>query len=349
MDKFKVQYVVPVTVAAERVQQYSSFGKVTLLAQRYPWHQVDGLLKTKRAFLGIQLNSLDVLDFVDAMTRFAPIAFTLPVRRYGCSWHFHGPGVITFPALGVRSVFQDFLTSVASPRSDDWWMPGLRDLRDMNDTNIWRLLRQVVVGVNDLMAYLNNPLTYIDATGAPNFLGQMKAHGAVSMLFADLAGLNIEVRSHIRITFTFGFLDKLANLRLGMGGGGDEPEIMRNLASLSQGKDLKRLIKEKISPLHPDLVNPLIAQVGAAYWRIHRNLKREVGPAGRSETARLLRLRDLRNVNHGTFLQGDRFDKLFLEAEGTVPREIATLPFLLTLGLILDPLGFLSFRPTVNT
>ena len=259
MDKFGVQYIVPVTVAAERVQQYSSFGKVTLLAQRNPWPRVNELLKDKKAFLGIQLNSLDVLDFVDALTRCAPVAFTLPVRRYGCTWHFLGPGLFTFPSLLVRSVFQDFLTTVSSPRSDDWWMPGLRGLKGMNDRNIWRLLRQIVFGVNDLMAHLNNPLTFTDATGAPDFLKQMKAHGAVVLLFADLAGLNIEIGSHNRITYTFGFLDKLANLRLGMGGGryANEPEVMRNLASLSQGKDLKRVIKKKIGGLHPELVDPL--------------------------------------------------------------------------------------------
>ena len=89
--------------------------------------------------------------------------------------------------------------------------------------------------------------------------------------------------------------------------------------------------------------------VGTTYWSIHRHLKPQSRSPGLSEKARLSFLRDLRNLNHGTFLRGTRFDSLFLEAEGTVPLDLATLPFLLTLGLILDPPAFLSFRPAVNT
>ena len=125
----------------------------------------------------------------------------------------------------------------------------------------------------------------------------------------------------------------------------NEPKIFNSLLSLAQGKELKALFQQHVAAVHPTLGQALIKTTGRVYAGLHRNLGRQCDLDERRESPRLERLRALRNLTHGPFLRGGRFDKLFLGSEGVVPAEIGTVPWLLMLGLLTDPETFLRANP----
>lgn len=344
VEKFNAQYVVPITVNAEQQQTYQSFAKVILLAQHHGSDKIKNLIE-KKVSSGIAMDPLSILSCFDSLTRYAPIAFSMPVRRHGCSWHFYGDGFKFFNILATQGIFQELLYT-EHPRSDNPLLTGLFGVRSIDKDNIWRLLRVVKDGLNHLFRFINDHRTYAASDGTINFLLQMQAFGGVRMLFSDLFQLISNMDSHSRITFTFGFLDKMANLKKHLGGLNKiESTISYELASLSQCRELRHLINKDLCSLRPELSQALLPAVRRCYLGIHRGLRNEIGSPEESESARIKRLNSYRNMNHGTFLNRSQFEGLYLESSGIIPREFVTLPYLLAFGLIANPSSFLSFDP----
>ena len=346
-DKLKLRYVVPVSLNSSVQQGYFSFAKLAALAEQDPNRDFKRVVEDLKPMAGLEMPAgYDVLLFVDALTRLVPVLFTWPVRRHGCTWHFYGDGFATLPHLATHGLFQDFIAGI-NPRTADARLHNLHELGNFREDNIWRLIRQAVIGVNRLMAFLNDHRTFRHETGAVDFTRQLKCYGAVRMAFADLLALNFSMEPHSQITFAYGFLDKLANLKKDIGGfASGEGTIATNFASLKQGKELKRLYRIKVGQIHPDLARVFLPVIGRCYWGLHRHLGREVGISGKSESKRLTRFRAYRNLNHGLFLDSSSFDEMFLDAQGTVPPQLGALPYLLALGFVSDPHGFLKFDPT---
>jgi hypothetical protein len=347
-EKLGYRYVVPVSVFSSIQQGYFSFAKQGCLVERFGVEKAKQLTFEQQAFAGIEMSgALEVLNFVDAMTRSVPAAFTLPVRRYGCAWHFYGDGVPRYSIEHVSGLFQTPLSS-SSPRYTDLGMPSLSGLHNMKEQNIWRLLKLVVDGVNRLFSCLNDHKNFADSTGRIDYLAQLRGYAGVYLAFADLMQVNCWPDTHCRIAFSYSLLDKLANLKKHLGSHQDsEGDIAKQFASLGQGKELKRLIQTDIAPLYPDLAKPLLRMVGTCYWNLHRHLGKGVSPNGFDEVKRLSLFRGFRNLHHGSYLQNDKFEKLFLTSKGSVPPALATLPYILILGLLTNPSSFFSFKPTI--
>jgi len=342
---FPIKYVVPVSVQAANTQQYLSFSKVATLAGHVGTDDLDTLLRRAKVFSGIELSSLDILNFIEPVTRLAPVAFTFPVNRYGCTWHFHGEVPLAMNYQCCRSFFEEFLRPI-SPRTSGPTAFALSRLEGMDETNTWRVLATAVEGINRLMKYLHDPRNFLKDDGTVDFLWQLQGYGAIHMLFADIQAVNRTLDDHTRLSFAFSAVDKLANLRKHLGGaGGNEAVIASQFASLDQGKELRSVFGDVIGNRRPELAGSLTPLVRSCYFRLHLHLGRECGPGESEEMARLERLRFSRNLSHGTFLNNEAFQTLFMKRSGTVPKEILTLAYLLTWGLILDPQRFLRFTP----
>ena len=347
LNELGYRYVVPITALAEDQQKYATLAKAMVLLRRSGSTSLKRLLIERKAARGIELSGFDLLGIVDGLTRLAPVAFTLPVNRAGCAWHFYTDGFRSYPLIANRGLFGEFISQV-NPRTEGIHRV-LTGAGSMGESNIWRLLREAVFCTNRLMSHLNNLVTFADSNGAIDFLTQLRAYGALKLLIADLLALTHTTVEHDRIGSAIAFMDKLASLRMHLGNVPlNETEQFKGLASLSQGKELKRLMIQDVYPVHPDLAKSLTPVIGAAYGGLHRHLGRELPVNQRFESRRLQRLRNFRNMHHGTFLSRGAFEELFLDAEGTVPHELITLPFVLMLGLGSNPAEFLSFQPVVT-
>ncbi|MCH7936245.1 MAG: hypothetical protein IH994_04025 [Proteobacteria bacterium] len=344
ITRFSVTHVTPVVCNSGQQQSYFSFAKIAALTERFGADEAQRRVQNQQALAGFEMSAgFELLYGTEALTRMMPMAYTLPVQRWGCIWHFCGQHGLVFPETAVRSVFGTFPQPI-TPRSTRASMFAQPPVLQGDD--IWRLLRQSVIGINSLMRYLNDPRTFADDNGNVDWMAQLRAYGAVYMLLADLASTNYTMQSYDKATAAFGFLDKLANTKAHMGcPNSDETKIFNSLLSLAQGKELKGLFQQHIATIHPTLGQELIKTTGRVYAGLHRSLARQAEIGDKNEPSRLERLRALRNLTHGPFLRGGRFDKLFLGSEGVVPAEIGTVPWLLMLGLLTDPETFLRAKP----
>ena len=342
---YGARYVTGVSIDAEYQQACMSFIKIVMLSERYGVDEAKHLVKERNALAGALPHGMSVLSYVDVLTRFSPILFTLPVSRSGCTWHFQNEGVYWFSKAPGHGVVQQFMTDF-SPLAESPHYIGLAGLKKPSEVWVSHLLQFVTDGINNFLCFLNDPRNFINPDGAVNFLKQIQAHSAAQLIFADVNALNYSTFAHNRISYAMSALDKLANLRASLGG---SEEAMQKFAALSQGDHLKNIIQGFTSEReYADVGKSLVDVVDRCYGEIHEHLAAQSIDESDSETERLQRIWMQRNVRHGAFLKKEQFEKLFFEADGTIVATIGTLPFLLLIGLICDPKAFLGFQPQIR-
>lgn len=349
-EKFQARYVTGVTVDAGVLQANISLAKISLLAARHNPTEVERLVKEEQAMSSVLPSAFDPLGYLDALTRFSPGALTMPIRRLNCAWHFQTATMWGFPHVAVNGLMAETMMLMA-PLAENVHMFGLHGLDNMSEQNVWRFLKIVVEGLDRMLAWLIDPRNFADpATGHVELLRQVQAHSAMHFLFADIAAMNYSTTAHHRISFACSALDKLANLRVQLGGSPrPESDAFKAMCSFSQRDELVRLYTMRCRPLgYDDLVQSLAKAAAKCYDGIHTHLRQQSTAATASEATRLSRLWSQRNIRHGTFLDRQQFEMLFLESRGSVPATLASLPFLLVLGLLFDPDAFLKFRPVVQ-
>lgn len=215
-DKICAEHVTGVTVDVGGLQTYLSLSKVALISGRYDEQKAKKLILEEGVLSGVLPHGIDPLGYLDALTRFSPLAFTLPFHRANCAWHFQAAGMWGFPHQVANAYPTRFMISL-DPLASDYAMLGLQGLKGMGEQNIWKFLRLMVDGINRLLSYLVDVRNFSDETGRVDFLRQIQAHTAVHLLFADLSAMNFSTESHHRINFAFAALDKFANLRVNLG------------------------------------------------------------------------------------------------------------------------------------
>ena len=302
-DKFRARYVTGVTVDADILQAHLAFAKISLLAARYDQAQVKILVK-ERSMGAVLPSAFDPLGYIDALTRFSPVALTMPIHRGNCAWHFQAEAMWNFDRVAVNGVMGELMMLMA-PLADDVHMLGLHGLDDMSEQNVWRFLKIVVEGMDRMLRWLIDPRNFVDAaTGGVQFLRQVQAHSAMHLLFADIAAMNYSTTAHHRISFACSALDKIANLRVELGGSPSlESDAFKATCSFSQREDLVRLYKMRCNSLgYDDLARALTSAVTKCYDGIHIHLGQQSASATTSEATRLSRLWSQRNMRHGAFL-----------------------------------------------
>lgn len=345
IKEFGATHITPVSVDAIEQQKYISFAKITLLNERFEPAEVDEILNHRNGLSGIEMSGgLDLLSLVNALTRFNPIYFSLPLHREGCVWHFSSDSGGVMNSQGSRSLFNLFNADI-HPRYERASMFGR--LPALQGDDIWNIIRLSVRGVNNLMRFANNPLTFLMLDGTIDWLRQIKARGLIYLILADLNSLVNAIGSHERIVISFALLDKIANLRVQFGANTRvEDKISVGALSLAQGKELKRIITKSYRDIGPLVAKEFIAEIGKIYGGLHRAISSQIRTGSRIEHERLNRLRAFRNLNHGTHLRSDQFEAIFLESSGSIPEEIVSIPWFLIHGLVAAPDRFVKFRPT---
>lgn len=352
MTRYNMEYVSGVSVEAVYLQKFISFAKVAALATHHvEKEKTERALLDKHAMESIVPNSLEPIGFMDALTRCSPVAMTLPLHRQGCAWHFYRNGMPVFSKIVSEGLTRESMYSI-DPLVASSNITGWQKLGGMGEKNIWRYLSMCVNGINTLFRHLNDVRNFAGDDGAIDFYKMVQAYSAVRLVFADLAQMHCSSDGHNRVTYALGMLDKLANLRVQLGGQYSrtpqgESAAMRELCAMSQGEELKRVFRQKLRIVDDGMTETFCRMVDNAYQELHEHLGNQRDDAAQSETVRLERLRSQRNLRHGAFLSGKQFESLFFESDGSVPHTIATIPFLLLVAFMLDPKAFLAFKPTL--
>ncbi len=157
-------------------------------------------------------------------------------------------------------------------------------------------------------------------------------------MFADLLSMNFCGAFHVKHRLAFLFLDKLANLMaLFSDGAKNEIDCFKTLLSSKTGERIAAIIRKGTRRRNVRLSELLDDSVRLTYKRIHDHVALRTDNPDIKEDQRLAHLRTLRNLGHGTYLRGQKFEETFLGGSPTIPSELAYVPLLIALALGLNP------------
>ena len=194
------------------------------------------------------------------------------------------------------------------------------------------------------MSYLNDFRNFTNDRNEVDWLKQLQTYGNIHMFFADLIAISHTTDPHSQFVMSFGLLDKIANLKKHVGMLSEsEPDIFNMMMSVEQGEEIKRLVNIDISPFDNGLASAIEKLIGTCYRDLHKDLSEQMMPNACEEGKRRNRMRAFRNLHHGTFLRRLQFEELFLSGRATIPNSLVTLPFVLSIGLISDPVMFFKY------
>ena len=103
----------PVTVNSEYQQAFYSLTKYAFLLHTHSVQDTKDLVFNKQAMSGILPSQIAPLDYVNTLTRFAPLALTLPIERADCAWHFQADAMWSFTHVQTEGLYQQFLSDLA--------------------------------------------------------------------------------------------------------------------------------------------------------------------------------------------------------------------------------------------
>jgi hypothetical protein len=346
MAKQNMKMVIPITIDSKFQMTWFSVLKIGLLTEKFGFDEARSRVQENRALEGILPSSLDILSYLDALTRLAPIAISFPIRRWDASFHFVGGGFLSFPSVGpINGYFSEFFSSLA-PMDAEPVGPHTLKLKGMNYEGIWKYFKAIVASLNGFLKFLNNPTFFLDDDGKSiNLLKQLQIHCGVYLLYSDLLAMNYSTNNYLRNHLCFSILDRLANMKANFSGEmGTDTDNFSRLISAKFGVFLSEIFDREFAPYSGELATAWKDMTTDCYQEFHEHLEKEIGENGSSEENRLERVRAERNlVGHGTFLRRSQFESLFFESQGMMPPQLPIMAFLLVLGLTLSPKEFLEF------
>lgn len=115
-----------VTVDANYQQAIYTHAKFGLLGKAHDVKEIEELIFERKALGGILPNALNLFAYVNALTRLAPIAYTLPVRHGDCAWHFVSPKRFVFKhSVFCEGLFQQFIDPIVTVSEDINILPAV--------------------------------------------------------------------------------------------------------------------------------------------------------------------------------------------------------------------------------
>ncbi|MFQ5915287.1 MAG: hypothetical protein ACE5JS_19125, partial [Nitrospinota bacterium] len=183
IDSFHSRAVIPITIDLVHQQRVLSLVKIALLFEKFDVPEAQNRVFNRRSFEGILPDPLEILGYVEALTRLSLLAFTLPLHRWACTWHFVGPAVAIVPHILTEGVFQNFLTEI-NPVGERPDLTGFDKFKNLDADDIWRYVRIVIGGLNRLLRFANDPKNFTkNGTTEIDFLKQLQFHCQLRLIF----------------------------------------------------------------------------------------------------------------------------------------------------------------------
>ncbi|MCC3303711.1 hypothetical protein [Sneathiella sp. HT1-7] len=338
----QLEFATPITVDLKLQESIFSFTKIALLIEKLGLDAVKGKSKTDDAMAGLKQASLQIPDYVDALTRLYPIIFTFPFKRTGCSWHFYSRDLFGLP-YDLTTSFSDQFTSLSTIRASVPNPNGLRGFKLPTKNGVWRVLREAVNAVNNIFSFINNFTNFVDSSDSIDLMRQNKFEISIHFLFADLQAIVNTSSPHSRFAFTLNFFDRLANLYRGYTGDRTKDESAISLLLMSEqfGKKLATMLSKNYSSSDSEFGEALSRSTITTYRNIKDKLLDDLGTES-AEERRGEYIRILRNLAHGGYLETKKYDDYLLTSRMELPEDLVTLPWLLMFGMCSNPVQFFS-------
>lgn len=346
MQRLGAIRVYPVSIEAEKYYQGIALTKISYLNQRHDLDIAKDKILNDRVLSAALPSPLEPLNALDSLLFAPPNAMAIPLHRVGSALLFTCNHTWHFPHILLSNIF-DLLDSTEEPLSTNALM-DIFNSKQLTKNVIQDYLSLAVEAINNLFSFLLNPLNFLGPHGELDELRQLKAHSLVRSLFADAKAINLTNSFHAKSRLTFQFIDKMANLILELSSDKElkrqkqiETRIACRFYSFEYFEKLKSILgyhgRQKGDALGKVLVGATSAikrscvnEVGAAYKRAGKSR-----PPTDDQVVAYFRV--LRNLGHGTYLDREQFEKLFLEVNPVIPSEFVYLPWLTLLAVGLSP------------
>ncbi|WP_224962423.1 hypothetical protein [Geomonas subterranea] len=288
-------------------------------------------LDQRRTLSTLMPSPMNIAAYADVMMVFAPMAVTLPFGKIASSLHFKQHTLWDFDYLASRNIFETF----GGPHDP---MPVNRhedflNLSKLGAHGTKKYFVECVNAINTLMSWLNDPREYADEDGIVNHIKALQEQSSIYLMFSDMSAINFTNHNYSKVRHVLSFLDKLANLkvaRCGLKGRNIEQDVFQSFFSPSFGQGLARLLKYRLKQSYDKLGWSLSNAVISLYGQIEEGGAKSL-------------VRSVRNYQHGPFLYGQQFEKIYF-SEFRIPFELSYMPLLMMWGLAIDRDGFLSIE-----
>lgn len=281
----------------------------------------------------------EMMQWMEVFLTFAPAQIALPIGLLGGYAIFFSSNPWIFPRASVTGMVGQFTSSVPLTTSDDYntMMQGVRFRADSPE-KIYDYIKMAAAHVNALSWFATNPLNFLidDQLDGQK---QVQFVSAIKLLINDIRSANATMSAYARMSFCFSALDKLANLVAArLDGRMDESAAFKACFSIRTVKGLRAIARNVNVP-----VNAVAAEVLASQPRFLLQVQKSVRGQVRGssqEADRLDWLWSYRNLRHGTFLRQNQFERLFVNAAGIVPSQLARALMALLFAMSASPEGF---------
>lgn len=322
-DVMEAKYCCPVKVEPALQQSVISLNKIMLLTDKFDMDEAERLIFFRESLDSILPTPLDVLTYLESFLVFNPFAIGLPLNRVGSSLYFFQEGIWHFPQDYNRGIFDLFLTKIEP--ITDMEKADFLGVKDISHYAKRKYFYLAIKAVNQMMCYFNDPKNFTDANGQFNPQKALVSHSTLNLAFADLILMNMANSRYAWSRLAFSYMDKVANLVKGLKGVGNEVEIFKVLCSYEFKSTIKRIIRHHMEGEYKQLSQLMLRSIDRAYDEIMQCFR---GIFKNFEEAELPEiLRTLRNTNHGSFLDRNKFEQNFFRASPYVPYEFKHLPF----------------------
>lgn len=284
------------------------------------------------------------IHMLTSMMKIHDIQIAHPLMRGACAWYFFKEGDSRRPLESMGESYM-MIADLDLPRLHRQLVQtrlyGTLYAANMRHDFAKQCIFSSIFCINKLLNYfcdLRNFTTEEQIFDSGKFL---KTMSSVRQMQADFGGIASSGNSNTQLILTLTFLDKLTNLVIGISEKKSVAEeiVFGNWVREDRPKIVQALLEKRLTRLHQGFGGALIRSMHQCYDDLRRNLNTGRGQRSDSSTIES-RFRELRNINHGTFLRRNTFENLYFEHGTLFPPETLMLPYYLFFGFMVSPKEF---------
>lgn len=341
--------VYPLRIDAELFQLQITLSKASYFNTTYGREEARKRILEERQLDSLLPTATDLSGFLDALIFLDPFAFALPLHRVGSALYFIAKNVWAFP-IELRRNFFETAASELDPLGESQTMVVHRE-GEFGARLAGQFLSLSVVAVNRVVSWSFHPASFPDANGEKDHWRTLKILSLLRLMFADVLSINYSTSTHIKSRLAFQFLDKLASLLadvspLFVNEGHKQQRDAKAFAYLLSPAAFNRvrsIIRFHAKPFGSDLAQWILK----THYRVEAELDQALAECFDradekiSEGDRDKYFRVLRNLAHGTLLDRQQIEAVFLRVNPRLPNELSYWPWALLLAFSLAPEHFL--------
>ncbi|MBY0318306.1 MAG: hypothetical protein K2X72_06240 [Reyranella sp.] len=334
VDKFQVTHVCVVRPNLKPQQERLSLAKLLWARDTFGESDFGKRVLEDRVLDAVFPLPNEMANWLHVFLASAPVQVTITFQLLGAYVLFIHKGVYRFPHAPLAGILGRFATSPVFETTSGGMKTGLW-LRVGTIGNIHDYLKCATSLVSSAALFASNPINFQQA-GKWDSQKQVQYLAALNLFFWDVLSANQAHSLYERVSFCLSALDKLANIVRALAQKSvSETAVFKSCFSTRTALGLRDMARRATSK-GDDVVGTMLRVQARHILTVQKSI-RDQAHSATTEPDRLAWLRSYRNLRHGTFLDKNQFESLFVSARGLAPSDLTRVVMAMTIALALDP------------